>query len=330
MLSELFMLIFREPSSKFVNSSKDSFPTQAARIIVVLVLFILGVLVVAVRDTTRVLLAENELLREQVASTTGEQQKQRELIQGLAEGLSIELEGLRTETSDQLAAARQTVAATKKELETAIAEQQEVTLTEVVNAWRGRIAFLECEFNFLGARLTQRGAATFFVQNGNPILVTNRHVVEPFSGQYLSCYYRFPQDDENITFPKNVISYGSEKDLENPDYATIQLTSPNTHVQGLMKTAKQKFCTTEPQIGDEVIILGFPTIGSNRDVTATEGIIAAIEENHYVTSAKVDSGNSGGAAIHVENQCYLGIPTFTSLGQAESLARILRAGTIDL
>lgn len=323
------MITLREPESKSVNSTNESFPGQAARIIVVLVLFILGVLVVAVRDTTRVLLDENELLREQLVVVTGEQQNQRELLQGLAEGLFIQLEGLRTETSDQLAAARQTVAATKKELETAIAEQQEITLTEVVNTWRGRIAYLECNFNFLGAKLTQRGAATFFVQNGKPILVTNRHVVEPFSGQYIGCYYRFPQDDDNIQFPKSVISYGSQKDTENPDYATVELTSPNDHVQGLMQTAKQKFCTTEPQIGDEVIILGFPTIGSNRDVTATEGIIAAIEDDHYVTSAKVDSGNSGGAAIHVDNQCYLGIPTFTALGQAESLARILRSGNID-
>jgi len=304
-------------------------PVQAGRAIVASILLVVTILVLAVRDTTTILSEENQRLRDQVVLLTTEQSQQQKLIEDLANELSVELEGLRSETTTQIEAARKTVAATKEELENAIEEGKEVTLTEVVNAWRGRIAFIQCEFNFLGARLTQRGAATFFVFDDTPTLVTNRHVVEGFSGDFVKCHYRFPKDDDNIQFPESVIAFGASDELEEPDYATVELTSPNPYVRTLQRTAQAQICATRPQIGDEVIILGFPTIGSSRDVTATEGIIAAVEENYYVTSAKVDSGNSGGAAIHVEDQCYLGIPTFTALGQAESLARILRADQID-
>ena len=59
------------------------------------------------------------------------------------------------------------------------------------------------------------------------------------------------------------------------------------------------------------------------DVTATEGIISGFDGDYYITSAKVEHGNSGGAAILVKESCELGIPTFVQTGSIESLARIL-------
>ena len=40
-------------------------------------------------------------------------------------------------------------------------------------------------------------------------------------------------------------------------------------------------------------------------------------------TAKVEKGNSGGAAISLEDDCYLGTPTYSLAGEIESLARIL-------
>lgn len=305
---------------------------HSVRIVTVLILACLAVLVYVVRTMEQDLATENAELKATLVQMIDIQSSQQELITELATELSVELEGLREETSEQLAAARQTVASTKRELQTAINSQKTRSVTEVVDDWRPRMAFIRCEFNFLGARVAQQGAATLFKVDGEPRLVTNRHVVESPASQLISCYYRFPQDTDNIQFPKAAITYGSSEDAElvEPDYARVVLTEPNTFVTNQMKTLQNSVCTEEPLIGDEVVILGFPTIGSSRDLTATEGIIAAIEDNYYVTSAKVDSGNSGGAAIHIENDCYLGIPTFTALGQAESLARILRADGIVL
>jgi hypothetical protein len=57
-------------------------------------------------------------------------------------------------------------------------------------------------------------------------------------------------------------------------------------------------------------------------------VISGYEEGLYLTSAKVERGNSGGAAIDVNNNCYLGIPTFVTVGSFESLARILDVPTL--
>ena len=83
-------------------------------------------------------------------------------------------------------------------------------------------------------------------------------------------------------------------------------------------------CAENPQIGDEVVILGYPGVGSKDSVTATEGIISGFDGDFYITSAKIERGNSGGAAVHVEDNCLLGIPTLTIAGRVESLARILK------
>jgi S1-C subfamily serine protease len=82
-------------------------------------------------------------------------------------------------------------------------------------------------------------------------------------------------------------------------------------------------CTEKPKIGDKVVILGYPGIGAQDSVTATEGIISGFDANYYTTSAKIEKGNSGGAAIDVERNCFLGLPTLVITGQIESLARIL-------
>lgn len=299
------------------------------RILILLILGMFAVVAGVMRTTTMTLVTQQEQLQGQLSLVYQQQVRQRQVINSVTDQLNDELAGIRTETSDQIAAAQERVTVARRELESAIEDQREVSLTEVVNEWRSRIAFVQCQFNFLGARIVQRGAATFFGQSGVPVLLTNRHVVEGFSGEFEQCYYRFPQDTDNIQFPEEAITFGVGETVSQPDYATIELTEPNAFVRDLMSTDTNHVCTEEPQIGDEVIVLGFPTIGSSRDVTATEGIIAAIEGDYYVTSAKVDSGNSGGAAIHVENKCYLGIPTSTALGQAESLARILRADILE-
>jgi hypothetical protein len=84
-------------------------------------------------------------------------------------------------------------------------------------------------------------------------------------------------------------------------------------------------CSDDVVVGDKLVVLGYPAIGTRDGITATEGIISGIEDEYYVTSAKIDHGNSGGAAILIKNDCYLGIPTWSDSGSFESLGRILKA-----
>ncbi|OGZ79776.1 MAG: hypothetical protein A2256_03415 [Candidatus Staskawiczbacteria bacterium RIFOXYA2_FULL_32_7] len=76
-------------------------------------------------------------------------------------------------------------------------------------------------------------------------------------------------------------------------------------------------------LGDQIIVLGYPSIGSEESITVTAGIISGLETDYYVTDAKIDHGNSGGAAILLKYSCYLGIPTWVNPGSFESLGRIL-------
>ena len=69
--------------------------------------------------------------------------------------------------------------------------------------------------------------------------------------------------------------------------------------------------------------MGYPGIGTQGGITATEGIVSGIENQYYVTSAKIDQGNSGGLAVLVKDNCFLGIPTWAKLGVIESLGRII-------
>jgi len=78
-------------------------------------------------------------------------------------------------------------------------------------------------------------------------------------------------------------------------------------------------------IGEHLSILGYPGVGGET-LTVTEGIVSGFEldgRNRYVkTSAKTDSGNSGGVAIK-DSGCVVGIPTWSRRGKVESIGRIL-------
>src|SRR3989344_5363432 len=82
------------------------------------------------------------------------------------------------------------------------------------------------------------------------------------------------------------------------------------------------------EIGDKLLVLGYPKIGAKTGLTITDGIVSGIDKNYFITSAKIDKGNSGGAAILVKDDCYLGIPSSSAVGVIESLGRILKASFV--
>ena len=69
-------------------------------------------------------------------------------------------------------------------------------------------------------------------------------------------------------------------------------------------------------------------VGTVLALGVAHGIVAGYDGNYFITSAKVEQGNSGGTAILVKDNCLLGIPTFAQVGKIEALARILDISTI--
>ena len=107
------------------------------------------------------------------------------------------------------------------------------------------------------------------------------------------------------------------------DYGNIIISRPTQQIISVANNSKYTTCEGRASAGEQVLILGYPGIGSSNDITVTDGIISGYENGYYITSAKIEHGNSGGAAILVEKNCYLGIPSFAYSGEIESLARIL-------
>ncbi len=236
---------------------------------------------------------------------------------------------IKEETEKRLAAeaARQTEAIRSQqkiaELEQNISKATSPDLAAIIKQWRPSIAAVKCEWVRPGTTATSRGSGVLFLSSGVPTLITNRHVVLAGGGLPDQCKINFPGDSNSYIAAASAIRYSQSE-----DFAKIDFTAANAYVQNLA-TAAGKRCTGPVTTGDSIIILGYPSIGSQTDVTATEGIISGYDSPHYITSAKVERGNSGGAAILAKENCYLGIPTFVDVGQIEALARILNQQVVS-
>ena len=194
-------------------------------------------------------------------------------------------------------------------------------LASIISEWRKRTVNITC--TFFSGNSSGSGILIQFYEEGKVIygVLTNRHVLADLFGRVgSSCTMRFPDTSSPVTV------YAKDGAIElstnGYDFGRLVLENPP---QSLLAAAAStgRFCTARPAIGDAVIILGYPSIGGREDITATDGILSGFDGDYYVTSAKVERGNSGGPGIHLEKNCLLGIPTFSQQGVLESLARIL-------
>ncbi len=199
----------------------------------------------------------------------------------------------------------------------------EPNLSTIIAYWRPRIAYIECDFYANGAiAMTQTGSGTMLQEsNGGIIIFTNNHVIS-FLNEYGAdlCRSKFPEDNNIFT------STGTFRSKSGLDWGILRIT-PDEYLKNIPYRANIG-CSTKPVIGDSIVILGYPGIGSKTDITATEGIISGYDGDYYITSAKVEHGNSGGAAILIKDNCFLGVPSFAQVGGVESLARILDLNVI--
>ncbi len=186
------------------------------------------------------------------------------------------------------------------------------SLTSIIKTWRPRIALVDCSYKY-DIETTGSGLLV-----GN-FIDTNTHVFK-YKGVLvpLACQISLP--DRDVVYDADVsgsVIYGGGVDI-----AGIRIDNTDNYTQNLGEQ-KINHCKTKAEIGDSVVILGYPYTGSTNNITATEGIISGYDDWSYVTSAKIEHGNSGGAAILVKDNCYLGIPSSVAAGELESLGRIL-------
>ncbi len=180
----------------------------------------------------------------------------------------------------------------------------------------------------------QGGSGTIFTTTGT--ILTNNHVItgatsckvtipDPATGQIAQAYEAAP-----IIVPILSKKY---------DVATLQIDASYTDSSGKTWgeypttftpfTLPSTCSTSTPsKLGDSIRIYGYPVTSGGYDLTVTDGIISSFVDNgDILTSAKVDSGNSGGLAID-QNGCYLGIPSAVISGNYQNLGVLIPGNVV--
>jgi hypothetical protein len=199
------------------------------------------------------------------------------------------------------------------------------TTVSLVKEWNPRVAKIECTWAFPNGVPYARGSgsATLVFHDGVIKAITSKHVLL-YQNQYgpdnckltvsTGATYTVLNNQEDNYF------VGTEE-----DWGFIRL-QPDSTLNTIV--SKSLSICRDVDIGDRVLGLGYPSIGSDVGLTVTEGIVSGFDGNYFITSAKIDKGNSGGAAILAKNSCYLGIPTASVVGSIESLGRVLKASFV--
>ena len=204
---------------------------------------------------------------------------------------------------------------------------KEKTTTEIVKEWSPQVVYIYCEWNYSNGTLYESGSGSGFLTNysdGSIQIMTNKHVIlsdNKYTPSFCTTYFL------NGEIYKTLCSKENFNWNQNYDIANVALSGLSDYLTNLAKRGGF-YCSNEPTIGDKIVVLGYPGIGSSKGITATEGIISGIESYYYVTSAKIDQGNSGGIAVSVKDNCIIGMPSASVTGSIESLGRILSSKAI--
>ena len=262
-----------------------------------------------------------------LASTLSAQEQSLETLQNKVSALEAELGGVHgaiAATEADTSKMNQTLVDTQKSLQSEqkktadlavqASKLKTIDVSSVVNEWRPRIAEVRCYWN---SGLESQGSGLFIgLTSGKYEVVTNRHVVFQDSTA-AACTVQLPGDSE---VSASGILYSQSA---NADSATMYIDNPSSIMNSLSTSVADRMCATKASVGDPLVVLGYPAIGSPQGITATEGIVSGYDGNYYITSAKIEQGNSGGVAISLKDNCDLGIPTLVEVGKVESLGRIL-------
>ncbi len=200
-----------------------------------------------------------------------------------------------------------------------------IDLPTLIKEWSPYVVYVTCTYSTRSIIQTGSGLISYSAQNNDAILITNKHILlnqYGYGPDY--CSVKVPDDGTIYT-----VSNGNNyiRTVSYTDAGTIEITNPDSYLKNLITSTSGlnlKLCANSPSIGDSIVILGYPSIGSQSGITATEGIISGFDGDYYITSAKVEHGNSGGVALDEKNDCELGMPTWAQTGSVESLARILK------
>lgn len=171
------------------------------------------------------------------------------------------------------------------------------------------------------------GSGSILVQTGQ--ILTNHHVVADSEtgdlanadGIVLISITTDPRDPPNPTYLGKVVRSDAALDLA---LVTVVSDIAGRDLTDCLTLPTHPIGDSEALLaGDEVAVIGFPSIGGN-SVTYTEGTISGFDKSGpwIKTDTEINPGNSGGSAIDAEGRL-IGVPTqIMSSGDASKQGKI--------
>lgn len=165
--------------------------------------------------------------------------------------------------------------------------------------------------------------------DGEGYILTNHHVVENAE----DCLVTIP--DQNSGEPVEIYLASPiiiDKVSEEYDIAMLKIydvfvdedgyvwgTYPNTFY---FYQAPENCEDKSWKLGDSLKVYGYPSTSNNYNLSITEGIISNFDYGYILTSAQIDSGNSGGLAVDKDG-CLIGIPSAVVSGDYQNFGVII-------
>jgi len=176
------------------------------------------------------------------------------------------------------------------------------------------------------------GSGTIISEEG--VILTNYHVIQDTSQHYctIGITNDLSKEPEYIFYADYVFSMDGEeftvlnKEL---DVALLEIVEIETGYQFPNEfPAISKIGDSDVlNFNDKVYVVGYPSFGGGT-ITFTEGVVSGrVGDDLIKTSAKIDSGNSGGAAFNEKGE-FVGIPTLIGEGTIEGLGYIVGIDSI--
>lgn len=173
------------------------------------------------------------------------------------------------------------------------------------------------------------------------IIFTNRHVVSNQDWSVIksspTCYVGITEDisqPSKFKYVADILAYYPQTDdFFDFDVAVLRIYDVCSDCPDAPLSLPAEFpyleigYSSDLVPGNYVAVVGYPEIGAGT-WNFTDGIISGrVGDFVLKTDAKIDAGNSGGAALNAKNQL-IGIPTWTISGQAESIGYIIEIDDI--
>lgn len=164
------------------------------------------------------------------------------------------------------------------------------------------------------------GSGTNFEKSG--FVLTNKHVIEemnscvvgfpnPVSGLIEEAYWANPIIDKDDVSGHDLAYLSIESPVFDKEYNIYGYFDKYIDAQFSYFNIEDSCFDRAIQLGDALFIIGYPYL-SGGALTITDGLVSSLysPDGYIITSAKINSGNSGGLAIN-KNGCYIGVPTAT-------------------